>query len=202
MDPAIAHLDLDPPRESPWRRGLLPALLVNAVLLALLLGSGHWTLPWERPGALRRALQAQPAPMPAPTADVATARTSQPAGAPSPPTDDTARMGAPPAPPAPSVPPAPQGRAATAAPQPSFDCARARSTNERLICADPELARLDRALGALHMRARAAAPDPTAFQAASALAWRERERRCRDRDCLLAWFEERRTTLQAQLGGS
>ncbi len=201
MDPAIATLDLDPPRERVWRRGLLPAVAVNGLLFALLLGGGHWTLPWERPGPLRQAQvsAAGAAPARAVAAPGATGTGRAPAApavaAPAEPADDTSRMGAPAA-------PAPSRAAAVpeAAPRPSFDCARARSTNERLICGDAQLARLDRALGALHQRARAAAPDAAAFQAASARAWREREQRCRDRACLLAWFDERRTQLQAQLG--
>jgi hypothetical protein len=92
--------------------------------------------------------------------------------------------------------------AGLAPPRPSFDCAKARSTPERLICADAELARLDRELGRLHARAKAAAPDAAAFKRQNDAEWRRREAECRDRDCLLGWYAERRQQLQESLSES
>nr|MBA2673351.1 hypothetical protein [Ramlibacter sp.] len=83
----------------------------------------------------------------------------------------------------------------------SFDCARARSAAERTICSDPELARADRELGRLHARAKAAAPDPRAFQRRSDAIWSAREANCTSRDCLRQWYAQRRADLQtAQVG--
>jgi uncharacterized protein len=80
---------------------------------------------------------------------------------------------------------------------PSFNCAQARSTTEKLICGDEELARLDRDLGALHQRAKQAAPDRRAFQRNSDAEWQQREATCRDRECLLRWYAQRRAELSA-----
>jgi hypothetical protein len=99
----------------------------------------------------------------------------------------TATMGA-----APAAPAAPAEPVA-----PSFDCAKARSTPEKIICADPELSRLDRDLGGLYARARDAAPDPAAFKRQSDAQWFQRERTCRDRECLLRWYAQRREQLTA-----
>ncbi|MGV3495136.1 MAG: lysozyme inhibitor LprI family protein, partial [Ramlibacter sp.] len=83
--------------------------------------------------------------------------------------------------------------------EPSFDCDLARSTTERLICADDDLARQDRELGRLFQRAKQAAPDPRAFQRQSDAAWQRREDTCRDRACLQRWYAQRRAELSASL---
>lgn len=80
--------------------------------------------------------------------------------------------------------------------RPSFDCAKARSRSERLICSDEELAALDRDTGRLHARARAAARDPAAFRRQNDAEWKQREATCRDKPCLLAWYSRRRSQLQ------
>ncbi|WP_427914610.1 hypothetical protein ACPWT1_06765 [Ramlibacter sp. MMS24-I3-19] len=80
--------------------------------------------------------------------------------------------------------------------RPSFDCARARSRTERLICGDAELAALDRDTGRLHARARAAARNPAAFKRQNDAEWKQREAKCRDKTCLLAWYAHRRAQLQ------
>jgi uncharacterized protein YecT (DUF1311 family) len=59
---------------------------------------------------------------------------------------------------------------------PSFDCAKARSVVERLICAEPDLARADRDLAASYRRALAASRTPT-----------DRERLVRDQVAWLTW---------------
>ena len=83
--------------------------------------------------------------------------------------------------------------------RPSFDCAKARSRPERLICSDAELARLDRDTGRLHARAKAAARDPAAFKRQNDREWKQREADCRDKACLLAWYANRRAQLQQTL---
>lgn len=85
--------------------------------------------------------------------------------------------------------------------KPSFDCARARSPSEKIICADPDLARQDRELGRLFARAKAAAPDPAAFQRESDARWHEREAECRDRECLQRWYAQRRGELASAPAG-
>lgn len=54
-----------------------------------------------------------------------------------------------------AVPPAQPPPAATA--RPSYDCTRARSQSERMVCADPGLASLDRAMAGEYLRAMAQA---------------------------------------------
>jgi hypothetical protein len=91
--------------------------------------------------------------------------------------------------------PKPEAPPQVAPTQPSFDCARARSTPEKIICADPELARRDRELGRVYAQAKAAAPDRRAFQRDSDAQWRWREQNCRDRECLRQWYDTRREQL-------
>ncbi len=80
-------------------------------------------------------------------------------------------------------------------PSPSFDCSRARSRSEKIICSDAELARLDRDLGRLHARARTSSPDPVSFRRQNDQEWRNRESICRDRECLVQWYMHRRQQL-------
>ncbi len=82
---------------------------------------------------------------------------------------------------------------------PSFDCARARSVPEKLICSDSQLARLDRELGQLHSRAKMSARNTWAFKQRSDEEWRRREATCRDRECLLQWFGQRRYQLMNEI---
>ncbi|MEJ8834966.1 lysozyme inhibitor LprI family protein [Ramlibacter sp. AN1133] len=118
----------------------------------------------------------------APAVAAATARPAAPAPAATPTSQ-----------PAPAAPPAPAPQARRS--NPSFDCARAHSATERLICADEDLARQDRELGRLHQRAREAAADPRAFQRESDAKWQQREDTCRDRECLQRWYAQRRAEL-------
>ena len=91
------------------------------------------------------------------------------------------------------------GSSVESVPRPSFDCARARSQPERLICSDAHLAQLDRELGGLHARARNAAPNEAEFNRRSSQEWARREANCQDRLCLLAWFAQRRQQLLDEL---
>ncbi|MDB5869938.1 MAG: hypothetical protein JWP96_2270 [Polaromonas sp.] len=91
--------------------------------------------------------------------------------------------------------PALQKPGAAAQFSPSFDCAKARSVPEKMICADAELARLDRELARVYARAKNSAADPAAFRRQQDLEWRRREAICRDRGCLLRWYAHRRDQL-------
>lgn len=81
--------------------------------------------------------------------------------------------------------------------QPSFDCYKARSSNEKLICADAELATLDTELAQLHRRVKALRLDPARFQreGKEAMIWREQH--CTDKACLQQWYGERTKALGA-----
>ena len=78
----------------------------------------------------------------------------------------------------------------------SFDCAKAASAAERLICTDPDLSRLDDELSAEYQRARRVAPDPRLFQEQTRAAWRWREANCASKACLLEWYAGRQSQLK------
>ena len=94
-----------------------------------------------------------------------------------------------------ATPPTAQTPRATTQFKPSFDCGKARSFAEKMICSDAELAQLDRELVRMYARAKSAAVDRAAFQRHSDQEWRRRESMCRDRNCLLRWYALRRNQL-------
>jgi hypothetical protein len=67
-----------------------------------------------------------------------------------------------------------------------------------LICSDPRLSTLDDDLAVLYRKAKAAAPDPVAFKKETNHEWRKRQR-CTDRDCLVAWYQQRSAQLKRGL---
>ncbi|WP_186079295.1 lysozyme inhibitor LprI family protein [Burkholderia gladioli] len=85
---------------------------------------------------------------------------------------------------------------------PSFNCSKARSDAEHLICADAELSAKDVELASLFARARAAVVDKAAFRERTRQQWNYRESACHDRECLVRWYDAQRTTLSqiAQTG--
>ncbi len=220
MDPSLAHANLAPPRHTVFARGLVPALLAHA-LLGLALAQG---VAWKRapdpqrivavpgltvsePADPARTMGGSAAPAP-PAAEPSIQPGLAAARSTASPREAAAPAARPPAPAGVSALP-PSSRVAMGAPaavppagvRPSFDCGKARSPAERAICADPELAQLDRDLGRLHARAKAAAPDPAAFRRQNDAEWKRREASCRgDGDCLRAWYAERREQLLAVLG--
>ncbi|SDR55275.1 hypothetical protein SAMN05443245_7645 [Paraburkholderia fungorum] len=70
----------------------------------------------------------------------------------------------------------------------SFDCTKARSIPENLICHDPELAADDVELSAIYQQAKAAAYDQKAFADRTRKQWNYREKHCRDKQCVAAWY--------------
>jgi len=77
----------------------------------------------------------------------------------------------------------------------SFDCAKARSDAEHLICNDEQLAAADVDLANLFASAKAAATDQVAFKEHTREQWNYRERSCHDRDCLIQWYANQRQWL-------
>ena len=94
-----------------------------------------------------------------------------------------------------AVPASPAELNATPWPRPSFDCTQAYSLTEKMICSDAELAQLDRELGRIYARAKNATSDPAAFRRWNNEEWKMRESICRDRECLLRWYAQRREQL-------
>lgn len=81
----------------------------------------------------------------------------------------------------------------------SFDCAKARSVPEKLICGDPELSRQDEALAKQFAAARARAADKAAFAKDATAAWHRREAACTDAACVSAWMSERQSVYEREL---
>lgn len=78
---------------------------------------------------------------------------------------------------------------------PSFDCQKARSDAERLICGDPDLASQDVALATLFAQAKAAVTDKDGFRERVRQQWNYREASCHDRECLARWYAAQRAYL-------
>jgi uncharacterized protein YecT (DUF1311 family) len=96
--------------------------------------------------------------------------------------------------------------AANAAAAASFDCNKARSVSEKLICSTPYLSALDEELFPIYKSAKRTITDwPETFEggfspsqwfkSSGRDAWRWREANCYDVACLEVWFTERRALL-------
>ncbi|WP_240475807.1 lysozyme inhibitor LprI family protein [Herbaspirillum rhizosphaerae] len=83
----------------------------------------------------------------------------------------------------------------------SFNCSKAGSPTEKIICGDAELSRLDDQLGKTYKQARAKAADRREFAARSDGFWRWREQNCQTRACLIDWYRQRQLALDAELSG-
>jgi TerB N-terminal domain len=83
----------------------------------------------------------------------------------------------------------------------SFNCAKAVSSNELMICADRQLSAMDDDIAVLYRAAKAEAPDTVAFKKETNAEWRRRER-CTDRDCLVAWYQRRSSQLATVLNSA
>ena len=83
----------------------------------------------------------------------------------------------------------------------SFDCSRARSAPEKMICSDAELFQLNHEVGRVYARAKNAAPDRAAFRRQNDVEASRRESICRDRGCLLRWYAYRRDQLMSEIEG-
>lgn len=73
---------------------------------------------------------------------------------------------------------------------PSFDCAKASNTAEKLICSNADLARLDNQLASLYSQARSNSSDPQSLRE-SQLAWIRTSRQCTDVLCLTEAYHNR-----------
>ncbi|WP_082163570.1 lysozyme inhibitor LprI family protein [Caballeronia mineralivorans] len=79
--------------------------------------------------------------------------------------------------------------------QTSFNCAKARSDAEHLICQDAELAADDVELAATFAKAKAAVTDQAALRERTRREWNFREQSCHDRNCLVRWYADQKTVL-------
>jgi Uncharacterized protein conserved in bacteria, putative lipoprotein len=77
----------------------------------------------------------------------------------------------------------------------SFDCSKAHSDAEHIICSDAELAQEDIQLAGIYSRAKAAADDPAAFKDRTRAQWNYREQQCHNRECLVRWYADQKVAL-------
>jgi hypothetical protein len=78
---------------------------------------------------------------------------------------------------------------------PSFDCTKARSDSEKLICKDSKLSSLDSELSKIYERAKAQTLNPAAFKKQNIAEWKWREINCHTKECLLDWYARRKAQL-------
>ncbi|WP_447876950.1 lysozyme inhibitor LprI family protein [Serratia fonticola] len=77
----------------------------------------------------------------------------------------------------------------------SFDCTKAKSKAEVLICGVPELSAKDDEMAVLYSKAKSASKDKQDFSQKNKIEWKKREG-CSDVDCLLNWYESRKHQLE------
>lgn len=74
----------------------------------------------------------------------------------------------------------------------SFDCQKAKSINEKLICQDEDLSKLDDELAVIYKNAIAKSETPKDLIANQRTAWKQREAECSSKSCLIDWFAQRK----------
>ena len=74
----------------------------------------------------------------------------------------------------------------------SFDCNKAASLPEMMICNDTELSRFDDELSVIYQEAKAAATDEQNFKQQTEAAWKWREKNCQTKECLISWYSNRK----------
>lgn len=78
----------------------------------------------------------------------------------------------------------------------SFDCNKAATLVEMMICNDAELSRLDDELSLIYKQAKATTKDPLVFKQQTKSSWLWREKNCQTKACLVSWYTNRKLTLQ------
>jgi hypothetical protein len=78
---------------------------------------------------------------------------------------------------------------------PAFECAKAHSTAEKLICGDLTLSYLDAELSALYGKAKDKTKNSDAFKQQTASEWKWREANCKDKASLVDWYAHRKEQL-------
>lgn len=83
----------------------------------------------------------------------------------------------------------------------SFDCTKAKSYSERLICSTPDISRMDDDLKLIWDNAKASYPDKTLFKNITRSLWNERET-CSTEQCVRDWYTKAQKTYSMLSGGS
>ena len=84
--------------------------------------------------------------------------------------------------------------------KPSFDCGKAKSTAEKLICSDADLSALDRELSNYYYQAKLISSDKSYFKKEHEAAWLKREKECLDKQCLFNWYSLRKSHYSKIIG--
>jgi uncharacterized protein len=79
----------------------------------------------------------------------------------------------------------------------SFHCGKNVSSSEKLVCTDPELSSLDDKLAISFKRAKDVTPDAEAFEDDHIKQWQWRQRNCKDKTCVVNWYNRRISELDA-----
>lgn len=78
----------------------------------------------------------------------------------------------------------------------SFDCSKAKSRSENLICSDPELSALEDEFTTLYKNAKSVVADKKEFNRINKAEWQWRETACIDKECLRGWYSRRNEQLK------
>jgi uncharacterized protein YecT (DUF1311 family) len=84
--------------------------------------------------------------------------------------------------------------------KPSFDCAKARTMVEKLVCANPRLARLDTRMAVSYSTLRARPEDGRALLAEQRAWLREERDKCENPECLVSRYQGRVKALEERIG--
>jgi len=79
----------------------------------------------------------------------------------------------------------------------SFHCGKRVSSSEKLVCNDPELSSLDDKLAISYKRAKDVTPDTAAFEDDRVKQWQWRQHNCKDKICVINWYNRRISELDA-----
>jgi uncharacterized protein len=79
----------------------------------------------------------------------------------------------------------------------SFHCGKRVSSSEKLVCNDPELSSLDDKLAISYQRAKDVTPDTAAFEDDRVKQWQWRQHNCKDKVCVVNWYNRRISELDA-----
>jgi len=79
----------------------------------------------------------------------------------------------------------------------SFHCGKKVSSSEKLVCNDPELSSLDDKLAISYKRAKDVTPDTAAFEDDRVKQWQWRQHNCKDKICVINWYNRRISELDA-----
>lgn len=73
----------------------------------------------------------------------------------------------------------------------SFDCNKAKSASEKLICSNPELSALDERLFDVYKKAKELSNNSKEFRDDQVAAWKYREQNCKEKECVANWYYSR-----------